>query len=574
MGAKRIKIMSNRILTLLAFFSSLLLLAADPMDLSGTWVAKETTPMGEREMAYFFKVDGTKITGHVSMPFGDDPIVEGKITGNQFEFVVVMDFFGQERRLTTKGTIVGSELHLRLERPSRPPGLPPGEGAGLGPGGPGLDGPRPGGLPPDFGGPPPGGEGFGPPPGGGPPGPGRGFGAQELIARRGTPSPQMRGPPLEFRNLPKITLPDVKDLPPNGLAQTPPMGWNSWNKFGTRINDLIIREIADAMVNTGMRDAGYTYINLDDGWEGTRDTNGVIHANTNFPDMKALADYVHSQGLKIGIYSSPGPRTCAGYEGSYGHEEQDAQTWADWGIDYLKYDWCSAGRVFTNRAVMRQAYQKMGEALRATGRPIVFSLCQYGQQKVGEWGPKVGGNLSRTTGDIRDRWNSMAQIGFGQDELAPNAGPGRWNDPDMLEVGNGGMSADEYQAHFSLWAILAAPLIAGNDLRNMTSATKGILLNREIIAIDQDPLGKQGRRLKRTDVSEIWSRELSGGDLAIGLFSKTNADIGIALEWAEFKLPRPSRVRDLWAHADRDAATISLTAKLPPHGVVMLRLQR
>ena len=257
------------------------------------------------------------------------------------------------------------------------------------------------------------------------------------------------------------------------LAATPPMGWNSWNHFAGRVTDADVRSAADALVSTGMRDAGYIYVNIDDTWESKeRDAQGNITTNEKFPDMKALADYVHSKGLKLGIYSSPGDKTCAGYLGSLDHEEQDAKTYAAWGIDYLKYDLCGfrdpmrAARKahpedpqIANR-MMRDAYAKMSKALQATGRPIVYSLCQYGNDAVWEWGASVGGNLWRTTGDINDHYVSMATIGFGQAGLARFAAPGHWNDPDMLEVGNGGMNTDEYRTHMSLWAILAAPLLA------------------------------------------------------------------------------------------------------------------
>ena len=251
-------------------------------------------------------------------------------------------------------------------------------------------------------------------------------------------------------------------VPSNGLAQTPPMGWNSWNKFQRRVSDQMVREIAAAMVKNGMKDAGYLYVNIDDTWQGTRDARGNIRANEKFPDMKALADYVHSLGLKIGIYSSPGPLTCAGFEGSFQHEEQDAKTYAAWGIDYLKYDGCSAARVY-EMSSMPAVYAKMGQALANSGRPIVYSLCQYGLLNVGEWGTKAGGNLWRTTRDIRDAWASMTDYGFDQQGgLEKYAGPGHWNDPDMLEIGNGHVDLDEYRVHMSLWSILASPLIAGN----------------------------------------------------------------------------------------------------------------
>src|SRR5579875_3023245 len=295
------------------------------------------------------------------------------------------------------------------------------------------------------------------------------------------------------------------------LAKTPPMGWNSWNHFGCKITDAIVRAQADAMIATGMRAAGYEYVNIDDCWEGKRDSQGFIHPNSKFPDMKSLADYVHSKGLKLGIYSSPGPKTCAGYEGSYGHEEQDAKTYAAWGIDYLKYDLCSATQVYDYNS-MPAVYAKMGNALLNSGRPIVFSLCQYGVFHGPQWGERVGGNLWRTTGDIRDSWDSMSHIGFDlQLDLAQYAGPGHWNDPDMLEIGNGGMSDTEYRTHMSLWSLLAAPLLAGNDLRDASKNVLDILTNKEVIAVDQDRLGKQAKRVSKDGDVEVWSRPLTDG---------------------------------------------------------------
>src|SRR5215471_3115353 len=311
------------------------------------------------------------------------------------------------------------------------------------------------------------------------------------------------------------------------LAATPPMGWNSWNHFAKEVSDPIVRAQADAMVSSGMRDAGYIYVNIDDTWEGERDAQGFIHPNSKFPDMKALADYVHSKGLKLGIYSSPGPKTCAKYEGSFGHEEQDAQTYAERGIDYLKYDWCSA------RGDEKAAYAKMREALQKTGRPMVYSLCQYGRERVWSWGAGVGGNLWRTTGDIQDRYNSMAYIGLGQKGLERYAGPGHWNDPDMLEVGNGGMQEDEYRTHMSLWCLLAAPLLAGNDLTNMSPTTLSLLTNPELIALDQDPAGIQGHRVAQEGPLEVWVKPLADGSKAVGLFNRSNSDAPLTANFRE-----------------------------------------
>jgi alpha-galactosidase len=397
--------------------------------------------------------------------------------------------------------------------------------------------------------------------------------SRPLVARRGVPTPSYRAPSVNYAALPKIELPALMALPSNGLAKTPPMGWNSWNKFRTKIDDRTVREIADAMASNGMREAGYVYINIDDGWQGARDASGVLQPNPHFPDMKALSAYVHGKGLKLGIYSSPGPRTCGGFEGSYGHEEIDARTWAEWGIDYLKYDWCSASRVWKDES-MQAVYQRMGEALRKTGRPIVYSLCQYGRANVQQWAPAVGGNLWRTTFDIRDSWDSMSGIGFSQSELAASATPGQWNDPDMLEIGNGGMSADEYRTHFSLWALLAAPLIAGNDLRAMSDETKGVLLNREVIQINQDPLGRAASRLTTNGDTEVWVRALSGGGHAVGLFNRAAAPTDVRVPWTELNLRGPFRVRDLWAHADRGRVADAVAATVPAHGVVLLRLSQ
>jgi alpha-galactosidase len=356
------------------------------------------------------------------------------------------------------------------------------------------------------------------------------------------------------------------------VAATPPMGWNSWNHFAEKVDDATIRATADALVSTGLRDAGYIYLNIDDTWEGKRDPSGVIHSNEKFPDMKALADYVHSKGLKLGIYSGPGPKTCAGYEGSLGHEQQDAQTYAQWGIDYLKYDWCQPPPQRVED--MKNAYIKMHDALVKTGRPIVLSLCQYGWHKVWEWGPSVGGNLWRTTGDITDRYSAMAEIGFNQNGLEKFAGPGHWNDPDMLEVGNGGMNEDEYRTHFSLWALLAAPLIMGNDLTRMTPYTVEILTNREVIAVDQDPLGKQGFRIAQEGPFEVWMKPMSDGSKVVGLFNRQRTADQITANFAQIGIAGDATVRDLWLRKEVGTFKDSYSAYVPPHGVVLVRIHQ
>lgn len=364
------------------------------------------------------------------------------------------------------------------------------------------------------------------------------------------------------------------------VAATPPMGWNSWNHFASQVDDATIRAQADAIVSTGMRDAGYVYVNIDDTWEGKRDAQGFIHPNAKFPDMKSLADYVHSKGLKLGIYSSPGPKTCAGYEGSYGHEEQDAQTYAVWGIDYLKYDLCSlrdimntAGSPKAAHEMMVHAYVKMHDALRKTGRPIVYSFCQYGDDAVWRWAAESGANLWRTTGDIKDNYTRMAEIGFGQAGLARFAGPGHWNDPDMMEVGNGGMTTEEYRTHMSLWAILAAPILAGNDLTAMSPETLALLTNREVIAIDQDPAREQGDRFSAEGPLEIWVRPLADGAKAVGLFNRHPGPMEMQVSFRELGFSGDAKVRDVWQAKDLGLMDVH-KVRVPAHGVVLLRVSR
>jgi alpha-galactosidase len=362
------------------------------------------------------------------------------------------------------------------------------------------------------------------------------------------------------------------------------MGWNSWNYFAERVDDKGVRAAADQIVSTGMKDAGYIYVNIDDTWEGKRDANGVLHTNSKFPDMKALADYVHSKGLKIGIYSGPGTKTCGGYEGSLGHEEQDAKMYAEWGFDYLKYDLCSfIPDVMEKQApndkaeqmrIMVAAYDKMSKALKATGRPIVLSLCQYGWDSVWEWAPALGGNLWRTTGDISPDWDRIYTILSQQAGLATYAGPGHWNDPDMLEVGNGKLSLEENRAHFSMWAMLAAPLLAGNDLTTMKPEVKAILTNRDVIAIDQDPLGHQARRAYNKGEVEVWARDLQGGGIAIAILNAGDnvySTHPFHLNLAGFGFTGPQTAKNLWT-----GETVTLTDQqafeLPSHDVLLFRI--
>ena len=370
------------------------------------------------------------------------------------------------------------------------------------------------------------------------------------------------------------------------VAPTPPMGWNSWNYFAEKVDDKGVRAAADQIVSTGMKDAGYIYVNIDDTWEGERDASGVLHTNSKFPDMKALADYVHSKGLKIGIYSSPGPKTCANYAGSLGHEEQDAQLYAGWGIDYLKYDLCSfIPEVMEKQApndkvaqmrLMIAAYDKMSKALKATGRPIVLSLCQYGWDAPWEWAPALGGNLWRTTGDIDPTWDRIYVLLSQQAGLEKYAGPGHWNDPDMLEVGNGKLTMAENRAHFSMWAMLASPLLAGNDLPNMKPEIKAILTNKEVIAIDQDKLGRQAKRAYTEGEVEVWTRPLSGGALAIAVLAAgpdRQASHPFHLDLARLGLKGPLQGKNLWtgeAVELKDKAPINLGE----HDVLLVRVEQ
>jgi alpha-galactosidase len=288
--------------------------------------------------------------------------------------------------------------------------------------------------------------------------------------------------------------------------------------------------------------------------------------------MKALGEYIHSRGLKFGIYSSPGPYTCGGYEGSHGHEEQDARTFAEWGIDLLKYDWCSARRFYETQQEMQALYQKMGDALGATGRPIVYALCQYGMFDVGKWGRKVGANQWRTTFDMRDDWKAMTDIGFAQNGKEADAGPGAWNDPDMLQAGLGGMSLDEYRTQITLWSILAAPLLLSHDPRNMTPELTALLTNRDVIAVNQDRLGKQGHRVWQRGEAEVWTRPLSDGATAVALFNRGATPADLEIRWSELGLGKAAAVRDLWQQQDLGPQRERYRAALPPHGTVLLRV--
>ena len=366
------------------------------------------------------------------------------------------------------------------------------------------------------------------------------------------------------------------------LALTPPMGWNSWNKFGCNVSEEMIRQMGDAMVKSGMKDAGYRYVVIDDCWQVARDKDANIVADPQrFPSgIKALADYIHSLGLKFGIYSDAGSKTCAGRPAGLGHEYQDALKYAAWGVDYLKYDWCH-----TTTQDARASYANIRQALDTAGRPIVLSICEWGKNQSWLWGKEVGGNLWRTTGDIQDTWEGKKKwkdgscCGLGvldildmQDGIGSYAGPGHWNDPDMLEVGNGGMTDVEYRSHFSLWAILAAPLIAGNDLRDMRPEIHDILTNKEVIAVNQDALGREGMRVERNGDADIWAKQLKDGSRAVVLLNRGGSESNMTVTWEEIGYPSQvnATVRDLWQHKDLGKFSGKVSATVPSHGVAML----
>jgi len=373
------------------------------------------------------------------------------------------------------------------------------------------------------------------------------------------------------------------------LALTPPLGWNSWNVWGGTVDDAKIRAAADGMIRSGLAAQGYAYVNIDDAWEGERSASGEITSNSKFPDMKALADFVHSRGLKIGIYSSPGPRTCQQkYAGSWEHEKQDAQTWAKWGFDYIKYDWCSYTDIEkagarTELPGLKKPYALMRGILDTLDRDMVYSLCQYGWGDVWTWGAEVGGNLWRTTGDITDTWPSMAGIGFAQTGHEQYAGPGHWNDTDMLVVGKVGwgrelrdsrLTPDEQVTHLTLWSLQAAPLIAGNDMSQIDDFTIDLLGNPEVLAVNQDVMGKAARRIRGDGRIDVWARPLEDGTIAVGLFNRDPVPARVAATWAELGLKGSQPVRDLWQRQDRPAASAEISALVPRHGAVFLKVGR
>ncbi len=378
---------------------------------------------------------------------------------------------------------------------------------------------------------------------------------------------------------------ELKIVVGDQIALTPPMGWNSWNCWGLSVDDNKVRQAVDYMVTAGLADHGWTYINIDDGWEAPkRLADGRIVPNEKFPDMKNLSDYLHGKGFKFGVYSSPGPTTCGGFIGSYQHELQDAISWASWGVDYIKYDWCSYAEIAgkdNSLAMLQKPYRLLRKSLDKVNRDIVFSFCQYGMGNVWEWGGEIGGNLWRTTGDIRDDWASMTGIGFNQAICSPFARPGNWNDPDMMVVGWVGwgpslhptnLTINEQYTHVSLWCLLSAPLLLGNDLSRLDAFTIGLLTNEEVLEIDQNPLGKQASPIFQQDEIEIWSKDLEDGSKAVGLFNLSRTTQKISLNWADLKVEGKQVVRDLWRQKDLGEFENKFESEVLTHGVVLVKV--
>ncbi|MBS1706153.1 MAG: NPCBM/NEW2 domain-containing protein [Armatimonadetes bacterium] len=367
------------------------------------------------------------------------------------------------------------------------------------------------------------------------------------------------------------------------LALTPPMGWNSWNVWGLDVDQKKMADAARVLVESGLADSGYQYVNIDDAWESTRTPDGFLYANAKFPDMHALGNTIHGYGLRFGIYSSPGPRTCGGYTGSYGFELNDAKTWADWGIDYLKYDWCSYTEITTGwtLADYKRPYQVMQNALSQVNRDIVYSMCQYGMGDVYKWGTTVGGQLWRTTGDISDSWASMSQIGFSHDIRSPYVQPGGWNDPDMLVLGKVGWSRNlrstrlkpnEQITHMTLWSMLAAPLLIGCDLTQLDPFTKALLCNREVIAIDQDPLGKAAVPVYKQGTMEIWTRPLADGSTAMAVFNRGMSSDTISGSASKLHLKSGTPLRNCWTRKEAGRLPAKFKFTVPGHGALLYRV--
>ncbi len=369
------------------------------------------------------------------------------------------------------------------------------------------------------------------------------------------------------------------------ISLTPPLGWNSWNVFGPTVSEADVRRAATVLLDSGLADLGWTCVNIDDGWQGDRDRRGRLHPNEKFGDLADLAAHLHAAGLKIGIYSSPGPTTCAGFAGSQGHETEDAASFAAWGIDYLKYDWCSMGPHGAALPIKELVapFARMRSALDRVDRDIIYHICEYGWSEVWTWARALAGaNAWRTSGDIEDTWESVDRIGFGQAGMEPYAGPGGWNDPDMLVLGRVGgawsqpvhdtrLTADEQRSHLGLWVLLSAPLLLGCDLASLGPGVMGMISNPEILAVHQDGLGRQARRMRVDGSLETWFRDLADGSVAVGVFNRGESPRQASIEWQELGLSRPLAVRNLWERTSVDQPD-GWQALLPRHGSALLRV--
>ena len=377
------------------------------------------------------------------------------------------------------------------------------------------------------------------------------------------------GPPA------KLQLPVLRDLPPNGLLMTPPMGWSSRQRLGPETDDAAIRQAVEGLVESGLHLIGYHYVEVGDGWQGARDTEGVLHPNERFPDMKALGDYIHSQGLKFGLTTSLAPKSCNGMEGSYGFEAQDARAFAEWGVDYVVVEWCGAEGIYSTQEDMRAAFQLMGESLRATGRDIVYGISQKGQYAVEQWGARTGANLWRTTPtEIDENWTSIAAASSAQIGKEAAAKPGSWNDPGLLQAGNSGLTLDEARTQFNLWTVLAAPLMLGNDVRIMMRETVALLGNREVIAVNQDKLGRQGKRVAQSGETQVWARPLADGSIAVAFINTGATTASATVTWEQLGIEGPRVARDLWWHENVGTPNNNYRVVLAGRTSMLVKLSR
>jgi alpha-galactosidase len=352
------------------------------------------------------------------------------------------------------------------------------------------------------------------------------------------------------------------------------MGWASRQKLGARMTDEAIRRSVAGLVESGLNLLGYVHVELGDGWQGARDSQGVLHPNERFPDMKVLGDYIHSQGLEFGITTSAAPKSCNGFEGSYGYEAQDARMFATWGVDYVVYDGCGTEKIYATQNEFRAAFQMMGDALRASGRDIVYVISLKGQTGVEQWAPRAGANVWRTGTELEENWAAVSTVGFAQTASETSVRPGAWNDPGLLQVGNSGMTADESRMQLNLWAILAAPMMLGNDVRMMMRDTVALLSNRELIEISQDKLGRPGKRIAQTADTQVWARPLADGSVALAVFNTGKRTTSVAVNWQQLGIEGSRLVRDLWWHENLGIAADSYVVVLSAGTSMLLKLSR